>query len=74
MSRATADFTSVIELAQRKGLAVADLDAQAVATFLQAVTLGLVLNDINTVSPMDPDAWYLFTDRVWEMLLPPDEA
>ena len=67
--RCTTSITEIVELAQRKGLANPDLDPRAVATFLQSVSLGLVLNDINTVHPMDQEAWFAFTDRFYETLL-----
>ena len=65
----TTALAEIVELAQRKGLAAPQLDARAVATFLQAISLGLVLNDINDVHPMDPDAWFAFTDHLYDTLL-----
>lgn len=70
--RCTSDLAAAIAEAQRKGLARADLDPRAIATFIQAVSLGLVLDDINSVHPMDGDAWFAFTDHVYESMLVPD--
>jgi hypothetical protein len=39
--------------AQLRGLVRTDLDARAVATFLQAYSLGLIVHDLD---PKDPDA------------------
>ena len=49
-----------------------DLDARAVATLLQGVSLGLVLNDINLVTPMDAESWFALTDQVYRSLLVTD--
>lgn len=68
----TSAFADIVAVAQRKGLVRPELDPRAVATFLQAVTLGLVLNDINAVHPMDPDGWFALTDHVYESMLATD--
>lgn len=64
----TTALTEIVELAQRKGLGNQALDARSVATFVQAISLGLVLDDVNVVEPMDRDAWFVFTDQMYETL------
>jgi len=68
----TTQMAEIVAVAQRRGLADPSLDPRSVATFLQAVSLGLILDDINTVEPMDLEAWYLFTDHVYESMLATD--
>lgn len=68
----TAEMVEVVLLARDKGLGNPDLDPVAAATFLQAVTLGMVLDDVNLASPMDREAWHRLTDHVYEALLAPD--
>jgi AcrR family transcriptional regulator len=68
----TTAFTEIIVEGQRKGLVRRDLDARAVATLLQGVSLGLVLNDINLVTPMDAESWFALTDQVYRSLLVTD--
>lgn len=67
--RCTSGLTEIVEIAQRKGLVRPDLDSRSVATFLQAITLGLVLNDINPTNPVDEDAWFDLTDHLYEGML-----
>lgn len=67
----TAELVEVATLARDKGLAHPDLDPVAVATFLQVVSLGLVVDDVNEDAPMDRDHWHRFTDRVYDALLAP---
>ena len=47
------DLSVLIMEAQLRGLVRTDLDARAVATFLQAYSLGLIVHDLD---PKDPDA------------------
>jgi len=54
--RLTTALTDLIREAQHKGWVRADLDAGALAVFIQAYTLGSVINDI-TDSPIDPEDW-----------------
>lgn len=49
------EFTTIIREAQERGLARTDLDARAIATFVQAYSLGLIVHDLN-VERMDTDA------------------
>ena len=65
----TFELTEVLETAQRKGLTRPDVDARATATFLQAIALGLILDDINTDHPMDRDAWHRMTDQLYDAFL-----
>ncbi|MFN8053363.1 MAG: TetR/AcrR family transcriptional regulator [Acidimicrobiales bacterium] len=69
--RCTAELVEVVIGLQEKGLANPALDPRAVATFLQAIALGLVLDDINTDQPMDREAWHSLTDTVYEVFLGP---
>jgi AcrR family transcriptional regulator len=66
----TNEVTEVVELAQQKGFVDASLDARAVATLLQAVALGKVLDDVNGDEPVDQDAWVSVMTRVWHALTP----
>jgi len=54
--RLTTALTDLIREAQSKGWVRDDLDAGALAVFIQAYTLGSVINDI-TPSPIDPEGW-----------------
>lgn len=68
----TAELVEVATLARDKGLTRSDLDPLAVATFLQAVSLGLVLDDVNEDTPDDREAWHRFADHIYEGLLAPE--
>lgn len=57
--RLTDAFTDLIREFQERGWASKDIDPVAGATFLQAYTLGFVLNDI-TQNPISGDAWRQF--------------
>jgi len=54
------ELASIVHEAQVKGLARADLDPRAVATFIQAYSLGLIVHDL------DPDR--VDADRVVEVI------
>ena len=47
------DLAVLIMEAQLRGLVRQDLDARAIATFLQAYSLGLIIHDVD---PKEPDA------------------
>ncbi len=70
---ATLDDLSVLIMeAQLRGLVRTDLDARAVATFLQAYALGVIVHDLD---PKDPDAAKLtdvIVTAVRAILSPPD--
>lgn len=65
----TGELTKIALVAREKGLVNPTLDPRAVATFLQSIAFGLLLDDINTVQPMDRDAWFVLTDQMYETLL-----
>ena len=54
--RLTDALTSIVERAQHRSLINPDIDARAVAVFIQSYTLGKVVDDI-TERHMDEDAW-----------------
>lgn len=54
--RLTSAFADLFREAQSKGWFAADVDPVAFATFIQAFTLGQLINDMSTTS-MDYDAW-----------------
>ena len=53
---------------QERGWIRTDVDPRALATFVQAYSLGFVLNDI-TQDPIDFEAWIALLVAVWESLL-----
>ncbi len=66
------DLSVLIMEAQLRGLVRTDLDARAVATFLQAYALGVIVHDLD---PKDPDAAKLtdvIVTAVRAILSPPD--
>ena len=65
----TDELTAALQVAKDKGLGNPSLDPRAVATFLQAIVLGLVLDDINLEQPMDREAWHALTDQMYDVLL-----
>jgi AcrR family transcriptional regulator len=52
----TAELTEVLVDVQQRGWLRSDLDAKAVAVFIQAYTLGRIIDDI-TDDPVDPAEW-----------------
>jgi AcrR family transcriptional regulator len=71
-SDCTRQFTEINRLAQSKGIGNPDVDPAAAALFTQALTLGLILDDINTVDPVDRRAWDHLTDLLYDLLLAED--
>lgn len=63
--RLTDAFTDVIIEAQNRGWIEPELDPRAVAVFIQAFTLGRVVDDI-APEKVDPDAWVRLIMRVVE--------
>ncbi|MCD9622726.1 TetR/AcrR family transcriptional regulator [Rhabdothermincola salaria] len=59
----TAVTAELIRDAQERGLMRSDLDARAVAYFIQAYTFGRVLSDVAS-EPVDPDEWMRVVDLV----------
>jgi uncharacterized Ntn-hydrolase superfamily protein len=54
--RLTVTLMDAIHMAQEKGWVRSDVDARAIAVFLQAYTLGRTVDDV-AVNHLDPDAW-----------------
>ncbi|HNI34247.1 MAG TPA: TetR/AcrR family transcriptional regulator [Microthrixaceae bacterium] len=67
--RRTSELADSVAVAQSAGLVRPELDPRSVATLLQAVTLGLVLNDINLAQPVDEESWFELIDYLYEGLL-----
>ena len=63
--RLTDAMTDLVREAQHKGWVTRKVDARAVAVFVQAYTLGKIVDDI-IPTPMDPDDWNALIDRVME--------
>lgn len=62
-SRLTDTIAEVIRAGQRRGLVSSTVDARAFGVFIQAYTLGRVLDDIDP-DPADPAAWTELIVRV----------
>jgi hypothetical protein len=65
--RLTNTLVDAIEIAQEKGWVRTDLDARAIAVFLQAYTLGRAVDDV-AVTKVDPEAWNKLIRAVTEPL------
>jgi len=52
----TAELTETLALVQERGWIRRDLDPQAIAVFIQAYTLGRIIDDVSP-DPVDPQAW-----------------
>lgn len=66
--RLTSALADVIARSQDRGWLNRSLDATAVATFIQAYTVGRVVDDINP-TPVDVDAWITLIDMVLDRVL-----
>ena len=55
-ARLTKNYTDLFEECQKKGWMNKDFNPQAAAVFIQAYTIGKIVDDVTT-EPMDPDAW-----------------
>lgn len=62
-ARLTDALIDLIEEARNKGLYASDFDARAGAVFVQAYTLGKIVDDF-VDEKMDPEAWYQLIDIV----------
>ena len=62
-ARLTAAIADIAREAQAKGWLRADLDPNVVAVFIQAYTLGKVVDDV-VADRMDPDSWVRFIDEI----------
>lgn len=61
--RLTGALTDLVREAQAKGWLSIDVDPCAVAVFIQAYTLGQIVNDV-TDDEMSRDAWVMLIDRI----------
>jgi len=66
----TTEFAASIAEAQEKGFLESSIDPITLAIYFQAVPLGLSLADVNTIEPLDPDAWGQLTVRIVDALIP----
>ena len=71
--RLTDAFTDVIIEAQNRGWIATSLDARAIAVFIQAFTLGRVVDDI-APEKVDPEAWINLINHVVESSVVKDEV
>ena len=67
-ARLTGAIADIVREAQLKGWVRPDLNSNVLAVFIQAYTLGKVVDDIVT-EPMDAEAWVLFIDSIVERVL-----
>lgn len=67
-ARLTAAITDISRDAQSKGWVRADLDPQVLAVFIQAYTLGKIVDDISE-DKMDPERWADLIDEIVERVL-----
>lgn len=72
-ARLTAAIADLWRETQDRGIFSRAIDPQAAAVFIQAYTLGQVVNDISP-TPMDGDAWVDMIDRVTRMAFAEPEA
>jgi AcrR family transcriptional regulator len=68
-ARLTSAFADLFAEAQNKGWFAADVDPVAFATFIQAFTLGQIINDVAPES-MDYSAWHKLIHRLLGSLRP----
>ena len=66
--RLTNDYASIIAQAQAKGWADPSLDPEAIAIFIQAFTIGRIVDDVAKV-PIPPDRWIDFTMMILDRVL-----
>jgi len=66
----TTELQRAVELAQRKGFIVPDVNARAVASFTQAYTLGRILSDIDSEAPTSDEDWSGMVARFVLTLVP----
>lgn len=71
LQRAVTDrYTAVVDQAKEQGWIDAEVDSRSVAVLLQAVSLGLVVADLDADRPLDPDAWLDLLTRVVSAVAP----
>jgi AcrR family transcriptional regulator len=66
--RLTNALTDVFREAQEKGFIKKELDPKVIAVFVQAYTIGIVVDDIST-EPMDKDKWVDLIYSIFDKLL-----
>ncbi len=66
----TNHLVAIMGLAKARGFVDPSLDDRAIATLIQALPLGLVVDDINHDEPMDPEAWVTLVTRMFRSLAP----
>ena len=66
--RVTDSLADIAREMQERGWVKKELDPRAVATFVQAYTIGLVLNDI-TLDPIPFDSWVGIVSKVLDSIL-----
>ena len=71
--RITEGQTRFIQGAQLRGWVRRDLDAQALAVFIQAFTLGRTISDVDA-KPLDPEVWSGFVRYVVDTAILTDET
>lgn len=62
-SRLTATYTALFTRAQHNGWFNSEFDGHAAAVFIQAYTIGKIVDDVST-DPMQPDAWEQLIMRI----------
>lgn len=66
----TNQMVEIVALAKSRGFVDPSLDDRAVATLIQALPLGLVLDDVNRDEPMEREAWFALATRLFLGLAP----
>lgn len=61
--RLTEALTDLVQEVINKGLFKPDLNAKAIATFIQTYTLGIIIDDLNP-NPLEAEAWVEIINRV----------
>jgi len=64
----TGAIADLVREMKAKGFVSEDLDATAVAVFIQAYSLGLIVNDVSS-EPIDMDQWHAMISRMVRGLL-----
>lgn len=70
-TRLTDSISDIAREAQLKGWIRADIDPQVLAVFIQAYTLGKIVDDLSE-RPMDPEKWVQLIDEIVDRVLVSD--
>lgn len=62
-------MTAAIVRGQERGLVAPDLPPHPVAVFFMGAAFGMLLADVDTHQPLDPDAWQIILDRLIDHVL-----